>query len=126
MKPALVLLAAMALLTVACSSSSGSGGETITPGETAEAGGLPPALQMVMDRISEIRGLEPVPDLDAEIVSRDDLPALVHMKLQSFRRVDQVHIEDLLTNGLIDETVIRGLPDDLRKRLREVQDTLGE
>ncbi len=55
-----------------------------------------------------------------------DLPALVHMKLQSFRRVDQVHIEDLLTNGLIDETVIGGLPDDLRTRLREVQDTLGE
>jgi hypothetical protein len=53
-----------------------------------------------------------------------DLPALVRMKLQSFRRVDQVHIEDLLSIDLIDAAQIRKLPPDLRKRLREIQATV--
>ncbi len=53
-----------------------------------------------------------------------DLPALVRMKLQSFRRIDQVHIEDLLSIDLIDAAQIRKLPPDLRKRLREIQATV--
>ena len=52
-----------------------------------------------------------------------DLPALVRMKLQSYRRVDQVHIEDLLSVDLIDAALIRKLPPHLRKRLREIQAT---
>ena len=52
-----------------------------------------------------------------------DLPALVMMKLQSYRRIDQVHMEDLLSVGLIDETLIRRLPPDLRSRLEEIQKT---
>ena len=70
----------------------------------------------------------PTPDL-AGAVRGDagfmviDLPALVMMKLQSYRRIDQVHMEDLLSVGLIDETLIRRLPPDLRSRLEEIQKT---
>ena len=55
-----------------------------------------------------------------------DLPALVRMKLQAFRRVDQVHIEDMLAAGLIGARMIRGLPADLRKRLRSIQETMPD
>jgi len=50
-----------------------------------------------------------------------DLAELVKMKLQAFRPVDQVHIQDLLANGLIDAALIRSLPVDLRRRLQELQ-----
>lgn len=53
-----------------------------------------------------------------------DLTALVHMKLQSFRRIDQVHIEDLIANGLIDGALTKRLPTDLRQRLRQIQETM--
>lgn len=53
-----------------------------------------------------------------------DLPSLVRMKLQSFRRVDQVYLEDLLSNGLIDAGLVESPPDDLRQRLREIQATM--
>ena len=46
-----------------------------------------------------------------------DLPALVRMKLTSFRPVDQTHILDMLGVGLIDEAVRVGLPADLLERL---------
>ncbi len=49
---------------------------------------------------------------------------LVTMKLNAFRRVDQVHLEDLLRLGLIDAELAARLPDDLRDRLREVRDTM--
>ncbi len=52
-----------------------------------------------------------------------DLPSLVMMKLQAYRRIDQVHIEDLLSVGLIDECLIRTLPPDLQSRLEEIQKT---
>ena len=50
-----------------------------------------------------------------------DLPALVRMKLQSFRYIDRAHIIDILSVDLIDAAQIRKLPPDLRKRLREIQ-----
>lgn len=52
-----------------------------------------------------------------------DLPALVRMKLQSYRDIDRVHIRDLLSIGLLDVALIQTLPDDLRQRLRDVQAT---
>ncbi len=55
-----------------------------------------------------------------------DLPALVRMKLTSFRRIDQVHIEDMLSVGLIDETVRQGLPEELEQRLSEVEDSVDD
>lgn len=52
-----------------------------------------------------------------------DLASLVAMKLEAFRRVDQVHIEDLIGAGLIDESLAAELPLNLRKRLQKIQRT---
>jgi hypothetical protein len=71
----------------------------------------------------------PAPDLDQ--VERADsgflvlgLLALVTMKLNAYRRIDQVHLEDMLRLGLIDAGLAARLPEDLRQRLREVRDTM--
>jgi hypothetical protein len=53
-----------------------------------------------------------------------DLVPLVTMKLEANRRVDQVHIEDMLRVGLIDAGLAARLPADLRDRLRHVRDTM--
>lgn len=50
-----------------------------------------------------------------------NLPALVRMKLTSFRDIDRVHIADMLSVGLIDYALRSALPDDLRARLAEVE-----
>ena len=49
-----------------------------------------------------------------------DLHALVAMKLQSFRPIDQAHIVDLKGVGLITPTLIAKLPADLQERLKQV------
>jgi hypothetical protein len=48
------------------------------------------------------------------------LDALVRMKLTSFRRKDQVHIEDMLDVGLIDAGWYQRVPHNLTDRLREI------
>lgn len=53
-----------------------------------------------------------------------DLVALVTMKLDANRRVDQVHLEDMLRVGLIDAELAAKLPADLLDRLRYVRDTM--
>lgn len=53
-----------------------------------------------------------------------DLASLVAMKLEANRRVDQVHIEDMLRVGLIDPAIASGLPEDLLDRLRYIRDTM--
>jgi hypothetical protein len=53
-----------------------------------------------------------------------DLASLVAMKLEANRRVDQVHIEDLLRVGLLDAALASKLPPDLLERLRYVRDTM--
>ncbi|MFA7237268.1 MAG: hypothetical protein WC058_10425 [Phycisphaeraceae bacterium] len=50
-----------------------------------------------------------------------DLPALVRMKLTSFRDVDRVHLADLLEVGLITNEIRETLPNDLRARLDEIK-----
>jgi hypothetical protein len=50
------------------------------------------------------------------------LEALVRMKLTSFRRKDQVHIEDLLEVGLIDAAWCARLLAELAARLQEIVD----
>jgi hypothetical protein len=50
-----------------------------------------------------------------------DLPALVRMKLTSFRDIDRVHIRDLLSFGLIDDGVRASLPEELRGRLKHLE-----
>ena len=58
---------------------------------------------------------------DAEGLLVLDLPALLRMKLTSFRDIDRVHIADMLSVGLIDHNLRSALPDELRARLAEVE-----
>jgi hypothetical protein len=48
------------------------------------------------------------------------LPALVRMKLTSFRLKDQVHIQDMISVGLIDQTWLSRVPPQLAPRLQEL------
>jgi hypothetical protein len=50
-----------------------------------------------------------------------DLPALVRMKLTSFRDIDRVHLADLLEVGLITARVRSSLPPELAARLDTVR-----
>ncbi len=52
-----------------------------------------------------------------------NLEALVRMKLVSNRRIDQVHIIDMIGLGLIDPTWLGRLPADLAARLKQLLDT---
>ena len=66
------------------------------------------------------------PDLDP-IVRADNfqtvpLETLVCMKLNANRRKDQVHILDMISLGLIDESWVARLPDDLQPRLQTLLD----
>jgi hypothetical protein len=54
------------------------------------------------------------------------LEALVRMKLISYRRKDQVHLEDMIGVGLIDETWPTRFAPELGARLQHILDTLGE
>jgi hypothetical protein len=51
------------------------------------------------------------------------LEALVRMKLTSFRRKDQVHLEDMLEVGLIDSAWTTKLEGELKDRLQQLMDT---
>ncbi len=67
----------------------------------------------------------PAPDLDLATPCADghkviDLPSLVMMKLQSFRLVDQTHLVDMKSVGLITKELIAKLPPDLRERLKQI------
>ncbi len=47
------------------------------------------------------------------------------MKLTSFRFKDRVHLLDMISLGMIDESWLGGLPDELRRRLQELIDNPG-
>jgi len=51
------------------------------------------------------------------------LEALVRMKLTSFRRKDQVHVQDMIDVGLVDSSWRDRLPPHLAARLQELLDT---
>jgi hypothetical protein len=51
------------------------------------------------------------------------LEALVHMKLLSNRRKDQVHLEDMIRVGLIDQSWLAKFPPILAERLKSILDT---
>jgi hypothetical protein len=53
------------------------------------------------------------------------LEPLVRMKLVSFRRKDQVHLQDMIQLGLIDETWPARFPTILAERLQHILDTPG-
>ena len=54
------------------------------------------------------------------------LEALVRMKLISFRRKDQVHLDDMIGVGLIDATWPARFPPELGVRLQHLLDTKGQ
>lgn len=70
--------------------------------------------------------VEPCPELDESERAADfqvvTLPALVRMKLMSWRRKDQVHLLDLINVGLIDASWLTRLPPALADRLKELLD----
>ena len=49
-------------------------------------------------------------------------PALIRMKLTSFRRKDQVHLLDFIDVGLIDQSTVATVPPELAARLQELID----
>src|SRR5262249_50330568 len=51
------------------------------------------------------------------------LESLVLMKLMSNRRKDQVHLQDLMGVGLVDQSWLTTLPPELAKRLQQLLDT---
>ena len=67
---------------------------------------------------------EPSPDVteaeDAGDFQLISLPALVRMKLTSFRDKDRMHLRDLIDVGLVDETWAAALPEVLSGRLWEL------
>ncbi len=68
--------------------------------------------------------LEPAPDVDqseaADSFRVINLPALVRMKLTSFRDKDRTHLRDLLEIGLIDQSWCSRLPEQLADRLQQL------
>ena len=79
----------------------------------------------------KVRQVDPEPTADVmEYESSEDgryrhltLEALVRMKLTSYRLKDQVHLQDMIGVGLIDETWPARYPAVLAERLRHVLDT---
>lgn len=69
---------------------------------------------------------EPVPDIDRfeliENVRTLPLEDLVRMKLTSYRRKDQVHILDMISIGIIDESWLDLFSQQLQSRLKELLD----
>ncbi len=70
----------------------------------------------------------PAPDPSESVVGPDDfrliaLRSLVEMKLQAHRFIDRAHVQDLLAVGLIDNEIRDALPDDLRERLKAIEES---
>jgi hypothetical protein len=55
-----------------------------------------------------------------------NLSALVRMKLTSNRHIDRAHVADMLSVGLVTESVEQALPAPLRERLAEIRRSLEE
>jgi hypothetical protein len=71
--------------------------------------------------------LLPAPDIQT-IKDPADFPvialeSLIVMKLMSNRRKDQVHIQDMIGVGLIDQSCLTKLPPELADRLQQILDT---
>ena len=70
---------------------------------------------------------EAVPEIDhytlMDNVRTLPLDALVRMKLTSFRDKDKVHIRDMISVGLVDESWLAKLKPDLQERLQQLLDS---
>lgn len=69
---------------------------------------------------------EPAPNIHEAVETTDftliKAEALVRMKLVAFRPKDQMHIQDLLSAGIISERTISDLPPSLHSRFKTVLD----
>lgn len=69
---------------------------------------------------------EPNPDVEPNTRTNDfqtvELPTLVRMKLNAFRDKDRVHLRDMMSLGMIDESWLGLYPDNLRLRLKQLLD----
>lgn len=69
---------------------------------------------------------EPVPDIDEYELIEDvrtlPLEKLVRLKLTSYRLKDRVHLLDMLSIGIVDETWLDRFSPELRRRLQELID----
>lgn len=72
----------------------------------------------------ERRGDEPNPDIEPTATANDfqtvALETLVRMKLNAYRRKDQVHLLDMISLGMIDKSWLGMYPQNLRLRLEEL------
>ena len=72
----------------------------------------------------ERKGDEPNPDIEPTATANDfqtvALETLVRMKLNAYRRKDQVHLLDMISLGMIDESWLGMYPQNLRLRLEEL------
>ena len=70
--------------------------------------------------------LVPAPDVDESVLIEAhrilSLESLVRMKLNVFRRKDQMHLIDMVSVGLIDGTWIHRYPPELATRLQQILD----
>jgi hypothetical protein len=70
--------------------------------------------------------LLPAPDVteaeDADQFRLVSLPALLRMKLTSFRDKDRTHLRDLIELGLVGSAWLDQVPEELRSRLRDLLD----
>lgn len=70
------------------------------------------------------RSGEPNPDIEPAARANDfqtvELETLVRMKLNAFRRKDQVHLLDMILLGMIDTSWLSKFPEPLRARLEEL------
>ncbi len=70
------------------------------------------------------RGGEPNPDIEPTARANDfrtvELTTLVRMKLNAFRRKDQLHVLDMISLGMIDASWLDRFPEPLRLRLQEL------
>jgi len=71
-------------------------------------------------------GDEPNPDIEPTTKTSDfqtlQLKTLVRMKLNAFRRKDQVHLLDMISLGMIDASWLDQFPEKLKSRLQELLD----
>ena len=72
----------------------------------------------------ERKGDEPNPDIEPTATANDfqtvALETLVRMKLNAYRRKDQVHLLDMISLGMIDESWLDRYPEQFRVRLQEL------
>jgi hypothetical protein len=82
------------------------------------------AVHVVLVGKVERSGDEPNPDIEPRAKTSDfqtiELESLVRMKLNAFRRKDQVHLLDMISLGLIDRSWPSKYPTRLRSRLEEL------